>query len=302
MSINTTAYAMLLANGQGWRITATDGARPWLQKLASIMELEACDQNGYPKLIFIRRDRNKEGRQEPISCLGPNIGRNLPSSGWKARRLPALQTWSHSEVPDVVCEIGHDKGYELDILRMLTALYPIFEGVQDLGGLPLHAALVERNGTGILLAASGDTGKSTCCRRLQRPWQPICDDETLVVRDDQKQYLAHPLPTWSDYLTRRSERTWNIQRHLPLSAIFFLEQAETDEVVPIGDGQTAMLISQSANEVSRPGWVYLDGDQVRSRRKELFDNACELARSIPAFVLRASLKGRFWEEMEGVLF
>ena len=202
----------------------------------------------------------------------------------------------------MICEIGHEEGHELDILRMLMALYPIFEGVQQLGGLSLHAALVERNGTGILLAASGDTGKSTCCRRFPSPWQPLCDDQTLVVRDNQKQYLAHPLPTWSEYLMRRSNTTWDVQRPVPVSAIFFLEQAETDEVVSIGEGQTAMLISQSANEVSRPGWGYLDGDQVKTRRKKLFDNACELARTVPAFVLRATLEGRFWEKMERVLF
>jgi hypothetical protein len=30
--------------------------------------------------------------------------------------------------------------------------------------------------------------------------------------------------------------------------------------------------------------------------------ACELARSIPAFQLRVNMNGRFWEEMERILF
>jgi hypothetical protein len=33
----------------------------------------------------------------------------------------------------------------------------------------------------------------------------------------------------------------------------------------------------------------------------LFNNACELAKAVPAYILRVSLEGRFWEEMEKVI-
>lgn len=285
---------MRLANGQRWYLTGTQGAMPWLERLASVMELKACDGNGDPKLIFTRGEA-------PIRFLALNIRANLPKRGWKARDFRALQIWSHREVSDVICDIGHGEGYELEILRMWQSLDPIFQRAQYTGGLPFHAALVERNGMGVLLAGSANKGKSTCCRRLQGPWQFLCDDETLVVRDEHKRYLAQPFPTWSDYLFRRSEPTWNVQRHLPLSAIFFLEHAETDDVVPMGEGQTAALVSLAAAEICRRSWMYMDRGRVRALRKKLFDNACELARAVPAFVLRVSLKGRFWEEMEKVL-
>lgn len=294
-------YCIQLANGQGWHLIAAEEMRSWVGKLASIMELEAYRGNRYPKLIFIRRETDKEGWEEPTCCLDPGIQYNLPRKGWKSRKFPAIQVWSHREVPDVICEMGHQEGHELDILRMSLSIYPIFEGAQDSGGIPFHAALIERDGRGFLLAASGDVGKSTCCRRISPSWQARSDDGTLVVLDEQGRYLAHPFPTWSDFLWRRSEQTWRVEWHVPLSAIFFLEQAEIDEVVPVGRGQAAVLMTRSAMQVYQPNWLVLAQEKGRTVRKKLFDNACELAKSIPAFKLRVSLNGQFWKEIEKVL-
>jgi len=204
-------------------------------------------------------------------------------------------------VPDVICEMGHEESHELDIIRMSLSIYPIFEGAQETGGLPLHAALVEREGIGILLAASGNTGKSTCCRRLSTPWHARCDDEALVVLDKQRRYLAHPFPTWSNFLWRLSERTWSVEWHVPLAAIFFLEQAEIDEVVSMGQGKAAASMTQLAMQVYDPNWNNLNREEVRTLKKRLFDNACEIAKALPVFKLRVSLKGRFWEKIETVL-
>jgi SynChlorMet cassette protein ScmC len=184
---------------------------------------------------------------------------------------------------------------------MRLSLYPIYERALNSGGLPFHAGVVERDGKGVLLAAPKNIGKSTCCRRIPRPWNALCDEETLIVQDAQRQYLAHPFPTWSDYLTRGSNRTWNVQRYIPLAAIFFLEQAEADKVIPLGQGEAAALMNQSAMQVCVRNWMNLDGEKMRAFRKKLFDNACELTWAIPIFKLRVSLTGRFWEEMEKVL-
>jgi len=35
-------------------------------------------------------------------------------------------------------------------------------------------------------------------------------------------------------------------------------------------------------------------------KEKVFDNACKLARGIPAFKLRVSLDGKFWKEMERI--
>ena len=169
------------------------------------------------------------------------------------------------------------------------------------GGLPFHAGLVELDGLGVLLAASGDKGKSTCCRRLPDYWKPLCDDEALVVLDKQKKYRVHPFPTWSDYLWNRSKKTWKVQYSVPLSGVFFLEQSEADEVVPVGEGQATVLLSESAMQICQKFWKSLDREDQRLFRKELFNNACEMAKQIPAYLLRVSRNGRFWEKIEQVL-
>ncbi len=301
ISIIRNGYCIRLANGQGWHITASVELSSWIGKLASIMELKACDQKGYPKLICIQSKADREWQEVPIYYLDSDIQENLPRSGWRAHKYPAIKIWSHRDVPHVICEIGHEESYELSIFRMMVILYAIFERALCSGGLPFHAALVERDGNGVLLAGSGNMGKSTCCHRLPIPWQSLCDDKTLVVRNDQKRYLAHPCPTWSDHIMKRCERTWNIENHIPLAAIFFLVRADIDEVIPMGRGEAAVLITQSSMQVCHPNWKNLNSEDVRKLRQSLFENACELANAIPAFRLRVSLNGRFWERIEEVL-
>jgi SynChlorMet cassette protein ScmC len=280
---------------------ATEGLKSWLEELAFTMELGRCDGNGYPRLVFMRKKTEREMADAPIACLDQNMQDDLPKSGWKPRKLFAVHIWRHPDVPEVICDIGQEEGHETDIISRWSALYPIFERAQYSGGLPFHAALVERAGRGILLAAPGNTGKSTCCRRLPATWHALCDDETLVVRDHQERYLAHPFPTWSAHLWRRSEQTWHVERHVPLAAIFFLEQAEIDRAVPMGQGQAAVFMTQSAIQVY---FLYRhdpDNEEALTFKKKIFENACEIAKSIPAFKLRVSPNSQFWEEIERVL-
>lgn len=298
---NDEGYCMRLANGQGWRIVATERVKSWVEKLAFIMELETYEPNGYPRLIFNCRESGESWWGDLTWHTNRKITECLPKSGWRTRDFIWLQVWSHLNVPDVICTMGPQKGNEQDVLRMRMALQPVYQRAQESEGLPLHAALVERRGKGLLLAAPKDTGKSTCCSRIPRPWNALCDEETLIVRDVQKQYQVHPFPTWSDYIMKRGEMRWNIQQHVPLSAIFFLEQAEIDEVTPVGQGEAAVLINHSATQVCYLYWYALDHKDLRTCKQKLFENACELARSVPAYKLRVSLKGRFWEEMEKVL-
>jgi SynChlorMet cassette protein ScmC len=291
-------YCIRLANGQGWRITATEEVISWMGKLIRIMELKECDLDGYPRLVFIHKENVEERNREPFCDLHPGLRDGLPPTGWKSQDFVWLQIWTHPEIPDVICEIKPQRGHEEEVLTMRMALQPIYQRSQDSGGLPFHAALLEWNGFGFILAASGSTGKSTCCRRLRDPWRALCDDEALVVRDNREGYLVHPFPTWSDYFLNRSRQTWNIQSYLPLSAIFFLEQAETDQLVPMGQGQAAALVYASARQVCARNWMILSREQLIIVRKRLFENACDLAKEIPAYKLKVSLKGNFWEEME----
>jgi SynChlorMet cassette protein ScmC len=294
-------YCLRLANGQGWYILGIGGVGSWVKKWASILELKACEQNGSPKLVLFQRGSPRAKSGKPIWALDASMVKDLPMSGWKSHNFGALTLWSNGEAADAICEIGPEELPEIDIIRMWQSLDPIYQRAQDAGGLPLHAALVERGEMGVLLVAPGGGGKSTCCGRLPASWRVLCDDETLIVCDNQKKYFAHPFPTWSDYLWRRSARTWDVQQFVSLRAIFFLEKAETDEVVPAGRGKAAILINQSATQVCQRCWISLPQEEARGLKKRLFGNACELARAVPTYILRVSLTGRFWEKIEGVI-
>ncbi len=299
-----TAYSLRLGDGSCWLIIATPGTTSWVEKFARIMRLKTHEGDRHTnrsRIFFFSNNSGKEVNLEPIHLIGSIAEEELPKRGWEAHDLQFLRFWAHREVPDILCELGNEVNQDLDIIRMWTSLYIIFLRVQDLGGLPIHAALIERDGRGVLLAGPGGSGKSTSCSRLPHFWHALSEDQALIVRDDIKSYLAHPCPTWSDYFCQRPQRRWHVERLVPLGAIFFLEQAESDEVIPISQEQAAVFINYSSTEVRRTISWDLSDEAERELRVEIFENSCQLARAIPAYIFRISLSGRFWELMEKVL-
>jgi len=303
-------YTLTLGNSQRWLLTAEDGQHQWLQKFASILCLTSSGTKTHPKLIFTCRNMRNE-------------------DGWEGQALSALQFWSHPKTEDIICEIQQDAGKEpeimriwhaqqakkttccpcippswnalWDILRMRQSLRPIYHRALVSGGLPLHAALIEKDGQGILLAAAGNTGKTTCYQRIPLSWNALCDDEALIVIDKRKQYRVHPFPTWSDYLWKGSYKTWDVQRCLPLRAIFFLQRGKNDEAIPVGRAEAAVYNTHLAAQALSWSWKGLDDDKTQEIKKTLFSNTCRLATTIPGFMLQCTLHGKFWERIEEVL-
>jgi len=297
-------YRLSLANGQGWDIIGSEETSLLVDKLALVMKLKPDKPNGFPRLIISTMPQEKKGKD---FMGGLNI-EELPLNGWEIQDFISLQFWFHPDVPDVIYKIKQEKDVYEDVrkeyFKMSYSLYPVYRRTVALGGLPLHAGLIRYNGDGILLAGPTNVGKSTCCRRLNPPWHCLCDDEALIVRDNQSRYRVHPFPTWNDYLYRPSDKKWDVQYHLPLRALFFLEQAETDEVVPLTRAEATIFINRSVTEVTQLIWLSLTKKiekKVSIFRKRIFENACELSKSIPTFSLRVSLKGRFWEKIEKAL-
>jgi len=221
---------------------------------------------------------------------------------WKVQNLERMKIWSHASSPHLICEIGAEDHFDLDLIRMWRATYPIYQRALEAGGLPFHACLAGRDGAGVLLAAPGGGGKSTCARRLPPAWKALCDDEALLVRDKEGRYFVHPFPTWSNFFWKREDRTWNVQEYIPLSAVFFINKGKKDEVIPMGGGEAAARMYQAAEQVCLRNWRYFSVEEERGEKEKLFANACRLAQKIPAFTLHVSLQGQFWKEVEKVIF
>jgi SynChlorMet cassette protein ScmC len=169
------------------------------------------------------------------------------------------------------------------------------------GGVLLHGALAERDGLGVILAAAGGTGKTTASHRLPTPWRSLCDDTTLVVRDPQGSYWAHPWPTWSRFLDGEPGGTWDVPSAVPLKGIFFLARAAEDRVERLGHGHTVSMLVECAGQASMVMALGLGQEELRAHHLERFNNLCALARIMPAHRLHISLTGAFWQEMERTL-
>jgi SynChlorMet cassette protein ScmC len=177
----------------------------------------------------------------------------------------------------------------------------IARDAQARGGVLLHGALAERDGNGVILAAPHGTGKTTASNRLMAPWNSLCDDITLVVRDSQGNYWAHPWPTWSRFFRGGSGGSWKVQDAVPLKGIFFLTQALEDRVERVGSGQAVSLLSECAKQASPRMERGLGKEETRTLRLKRFNNLCALTQVIPVHVLQISLTGAFWHNIEEVL-
>lgn len=195
---------------------------------------------------------------------------------------------------------------------------------QGRGGVLLHSALVacspfpaaqsggangyEEDGAVLLTGPSG-VGKSTASARLPLPWRALCDDMTMVVHPSDWQpggsaFWAHPWPTWSRFFgfeKRAAGGQWEVQRGVPLRAIFFLVQGPEDQAERMGPAEAVCCLLNQAKDASKylsQGWALEDISKFNRQR---FENLCALAKAVPAFRLRIRHNGSFWERMEEAL-
>jgi SynChlorMet cassette protein ScmC len=83
-----------------------------------------------------------------------------------------------------------------------------------------------------------------------------------------------------------------------LAAVFFLKQARHDTARPLPRGDAAMRIMRSHVQLMRTYWPGLPNKLRLRATMGAFNNACAMAKAIPAFELHFSLAGRFWKEIE----
>ena len=297
---------LVLADGSRWDIAAGDKkAAVIVSRLAKTMQLCAIGTS-------IERTQStsatpKTAKSEP---LDHGIARRFLVRV-ESRDPEGSATVSHTPMPFdnnafVDCalpSIDHGNGLYFQLMTLSSILAC---DAQGRGAVLLHGALAEKDGIGVLLAAPGGTGKTTASNRLAAPWRSRCDDATLVVRDARGSFWAHPWPTWSRFLEagsagNRSETSWDVQSAVPLKGIFFLSQALEDRAESVGPGHGVSLLVECAKQASQLMTRGLSKENARPLHLERFDNLCSLARAVPAHVLRISLTGAFWQEIERTL-
>jgi hypothetical protein len=97
----------------------------------------------------------------------------------------------------------------------------------DYLGCFFHAAGMILNAQGFLFAGHSDAGKSTITTILQDEGEILCDDR-IVIRDWPEGFKIHG--TWS-----HGDIPTVSPASAPLRALFFLEQASTNQLIPMND-------------------------------------------------------------------
>jgi SynChlorMet cassette protein ScmC len=196
---------------------------------------------------------------------------------------------------------------------------------QQYGGGLIHAALGELDGKGFLMSAPGGVGKTTASIRLPAPFISHCDDTTLLVKDSQGLFWAHPFPTWSRFYWGGPGGSWIFGNALPLHSIFYLSQSETDSLSGLNPAEKVSCCAAAFEQASRllardilnkekvnsrtsggvkpkrkePDWFAIGHDpgqhDYRVIRMQWFENASALSRQLPADRLNLSLTGKFWD-------
>lgn len=269
--------AVSLANGRRWVVRALDkGAARVVQRLGQVMGLQSEDGPACELQVVTVPDHD---HAPPLQIVLIQADAGLCAAVYRLR----AREQDASIAP---------------VYRLASALALCLQGSN---GVLFHAALAERNGVGVLLAGPSGTGKSTASLRLTPPWRSLSDDATLVVRDADGRYSAHPWPTWSRFFFDESGGEWDVQHAVPLGGIFFLEQSPVDRCEPVDGGQAVCYLLTLAEQASLGALSELDRREARQARLHRLDVVCDLVRSTPAYRLHVALEGEFWREIERVL-
>ena len=277
-------YYLKLANGQHWYLQAESALEEWLSCFAKIMLLpEKTIESGSPVWRFLIRNSSEK-------IYSPDY--------WVTFTSQQVTIHAKSDGSELVTQIAqYDSGLENEkYLRMMVAIQSLFLSTCPKGGIPVHAALIKHQGSGILISATGGTGKSTCAQRIPYPWKSLCDDSVLLVPVNGR-YYAHPLPTWSDFILRNMVHShWDVKRSLPVSAVWFLEQGNEDSTHILMKGEAASRLYQSAVQMSNYSIIRAENEkQFKEWHGLMFNYCCDAVSGFSCGVLKATLGGRFWE-------
>ncbi|MFH0967041.1 MAG: SynChlorMet cassette protein ScmC [Methanobacteriota archaeon] len=197
---------------------------------------------------------------------------------------------------------GEDQGRTEYVAWIIKSL---FIGVSTLllssGCIMLHAATLVRDGGAVLILASSGGGKTTTAMRVPPPWIAPGDENALVLRTSSGGYLVHVLPTASIIATGTAQM-WNITRSYPLMGICILIQSDEDRIIRCTPGKAAGLLTGSAHQVIKNQEIGMKTDYKQWKKAMIFSAACKMAVNVPVFLLYATLTGRFWEEIESMVF
>jgi len=270
-----------LADGSVWSLSASggDGARA-VRRIAEAMRLTPAVASAAPAAHrLVLDDAGTPYRVRDDGGVGDEV--LLP------RQLRPRPLDAGADAEDLLW------------VRVNAALRALLVLMEPCGILLAHAALIARDGRGVLLAGHGDAGKTTAALRVGEPWTALCDDSVLVVPGEDGTYWAHPWPTWSAFLWGGSGMSCATETFVRAEAVAFIHQDEALELAPLEPQRTAVRLAASASQIAVEG-KDID-DAQRASRVHRFSNACRFAERVPGYKLRLDLVGPYWGLLDAAL-
>jgi SynChlorMet cassette protein ScmC len=290
------SYVLPFDRNVTWSFEASGAAEDWLESFAGAMGIAPGEGSANRCIHFEIMPRR------PGDFFGRHLrqcAKDLSREKWKLREFPDMIFFQHPAHCEIICEIAPVVDRPGRAHQMRRALLPVYIEALHSGGLPVHGALVEIDGCGVILAGRSGAGKSTACRRLPPPWRVLGDDLCLVMPDFSGGYRAHPLPTWSAFIENGG--VCQSVSSVPLRAVFFLGQSHEDQCLDLKKNTAAISMAGAAIEVFQSIDFGFPHGEEPAVKKDLYANASSMASKIPACLFRLSLTGRFWERIEEAL-
>jgi SynChlorMet cassette protein ScmC len=297
------AYSLSLADGTVWTFLAAEDQafNFWIDEFAHILKLNPAVFSGRPA-------RKKSAAFRGLVRFVPLVKNRVPEGpdeSWSSySQGSAYRVWVSPAANEAVLEI--EQAFidhpEIRYIYMSAALRIVFRhSLLSGSGCSFHAASAAFKGSGIIITASGQTGKSTCYNRFPAPWAPLSDDTALAVKTASGHFAVHPMPTWSDYLRAKKRSTFETGTAFPLKGLFFLKRGDRDDVERVSPAIAAGMLQRLSREAWSSFLGRLQKDEKKRLDQALFDACCAVANTTPAYLLRATLHGEFWREIEKVL-
>lgn len=289
-----SSVGLALSDGSRWSIVSGDRATSIIvSRLTDVMQLQPHCSPGSRKIILF-------GNPGAKRITGVRLTYILTSGKLPIGAVPR-SAGSALDKDAVICIVNPAKNSDMLALQLMRLSLIIGRLAQFNGGLLIHGALAELDGVGVILAGPGGAGKTTASQRLPASWRSLSDDCTLVVRNKQGEYRAHPWPTWSEFMFGGPGGTWDVQASVRLKNIFFLTPDPEDRTEQLGVGASVCLIVNSAEQAWGQIPPRIGKDEVLAMRLQRFNNICSLAKVVPCYILRMSMDGLFWNEIARVI-
>lgn len=284
-SLSDKHYLLVFDNSFSWKFLSTKKAKNFLEEFSNILQLtqvDSLDQKLKNSYLVIFCDLSE------LTDLGIDLSDDYIV--YKQGTAYKIIENKNNRFFLVGMNMELFREEEIKYITMSAASKIIYKhAVINKKAIPIHAASLQYKNKGLLIIAPGGTGKSTIYRncKSRSTWAALADDNALLF--DGEEIKLYPMPTWSDYIMRKSKTYFKVSEGIILKKIFFLEQSQNDEITEISLTGAMKRIISASSETYGGLMTKLDEKDTRTIRLNTLNFAMSLIKKVKCSILKATL-------------